>query len=222
MVLIVLATIGALALIVLLLMVLSSGRGGSRDEARVAAKRADTEVQFTLIQPQALSGTSLLRMDIAAFQSRDRGGYSGSGDGPDIRNVLLVDKASGASWKLLPGESRRIGQTHLLPAKPDRTEASDSSISGVQETRREVSSPAYFLIELRRDATERGPVDIVVGTLAGDRRAMVMRNIDGVDEVWMHSPTQIGVVVREGLALYYRLVDVPTLKVALSRKIEIG
>ena len=222
MVLVVLATIGGLALIVLLLMVLSSGRGGSRDEARVAAKRADTEVQFTLIQPQALSGTSLLRMDIAAFQSRDRGGYSGSGDGPDIRNVLLVDKASGASWKLLPGESRRIGKTHLLPAKPDQTEATDNSGSGVQETRREVSPPAYFLIELRRDATERGPVDIVVGTLAGDRRAMVMRNIDGVDEVWMHSPTQIGVVVREGLALYYRLVDVPTLKVVLSRKIEIG
>jgi hypothetical protein len=48
-----------------------------------------------------------------------------------------------------------------------------------------------------------------------------MQGIDGVDTIWMKSATQIGLIVRERLGLYYRIVDVPSLKVVQSKRIEI-
>jgi hypothetical protein len=79
---------------------------------------------------------------------------------------------------------------------------------------------AYYLLVLEQG---RGSdlQQVLVGTLAGGRQGVVMEGIDGVDTVWMQSPTQIGLVVRERLGLYYRIVDIPSLKVVQSRRIVI-
>jgi len=66
-----------------------------------------------------------------------------------------------------------------------------------------------------------GRYEELVGSLAGPAQGFVMQGIDGVDAIWMQSATQIGLLVRERRNLFYRIVDIPSRRVVLSRRITI-
>lgn len=209
--------IGIVGVIALVAMVMSFER--PYQPAKVASDRK-TEIVFTVGTPQDLPGTDLLHLDVSA--SEGRGGsspYSGGRD--DRRNILLLDKATGASRRILPDNMRRIEEARFLPAKaqiPD-DRAADSALIGTAEAD-ERAPAAYYLLEVQQ--AERSELkDVLVGTLSGGRQGFVMRGLDGIDSVWMQSPTRIGLIVRERLGLYFRIVDIPTLKVVQSRRIEV-
>ena len=84
----------------------------------------------------------------------------------------------------------------------------------------EANPAAYYLLEVVREGN-RNAEDVLVGRLADGRQSVVMAGIDGIDLTWMDSPTRIGLIVREKLRLYYRIVDVPSLKMVESRPIGI-
>jgi hypothetical protein len=89
---------------------------------------------------------------------------------------------------------------------------------GGQQERR--PPPAYFALLVAQPA-RHDRFDLLIGALAGGEQHYVMQNLEGVDSVWMQSPTRIGFIVREQLNLYYRIVDIPTLRVVQSRRIAI-
>src|SRR4051812_16196321 len=163
-----LAAAGLLGLVgFILIVVLFVAMGGPRDYQPAKVEGNDRKVTFTGGNPSDLPGTGLTRMDIAA--SAADGAYS-SGRAQDTRNVLLIDRATGASRKLLPDNSRTIDQIYFLPATATpATDASDNPemlVTGSDEKRTAVS-PAYYLLVLRR--AEPDTRDVLVGTLDGGR-----------------------------------------------------
>ena len=180
---------------------------------------AAPEVKLTLSGAEEIHGTNLISINVAV--SNDGGESSPySGGGPDIRNVLLIDRLSGASRKLLPDNDRRIHETHYFSAEPDRV---DSDVNRTASGRDgDPQSPPYEYYALLVKAPKRGgPMDLLVGELRSGKQAWVMRGLDGVDAMWTHSPTQLGFLVRENLILYHRIVDIPTLKVVQSKRIAV-
>jgi len=210
--------LGFLAIIALAVTVLGEDR--PYRPAQVAGEHK--EVVFTLGDPQDLAGTNLMSLDVDA--SAGRGGSSPYSRGEeDRRNILLLDKATGASRRILPDNLRRIRTARFLPAKTSirtGTEAMDDALLGDKATD-EGSPAAYYLLEIDQ-GTGSEARDVLAGTLADGRQGIVMRGIDGIDSVWMQSPTRFGLIVRERLGLFYRIVDIPSLKVVQSRRIEVG
>jgi hypothetical protein len=216
------AVVGAVGILMLAaLFALALGFGHHYEPPRVAGEKK--EAVFTVSAPQPLRGTQLMAMNV----NLSEGGMSSnpySGGRGDQRNVVLIDKTTGASRKLLPDNSRTIDQIHFLPAEAgsarDEPDDPDALLVDTPNEKHRVVPPAYYLLVLRQ-AAEPEARDVLVGTLDGARHGFVMQGIDGVESVWMHSPTQIGIVVRDHLKLYYRIVDIPALKVVLSRPVAI-
>jgi len=211
--------IGILCIIAIAAMVLSFE--GHRDVAKVAGAKQDTV--FAVGTPEELPGTNLLHLPVYASQA-DRvgsGPYSGSRD--DQRNLLLIDKETGASRRILPTNERRIVSAHFLPAKAQAGASNrDDPLAGAATDGAQAKDgpAAYYLLVLDQGGPSQAQ-QILVGALAGGRQGIVMQGIDGVDSIWMKGPTQIGLIVRERLGLYYRIVDIPSLKVVQSRRLEI-
>jgi hypothetical protein len=212
-----LAAVGLLALVAFIgIMVLTSSFGGPAEEAKVAG-RAKEKTVFEIGAPQRIPGTNLVRMDVNVSGGASNP-YGSSGGGPDQRNIVLLDEATGASRRLLPENGRRIDQAHFLPAM--RTEPAGSGDYALAKGEDEGAPPAYYALVLVRPGDSRMK-DVLVGRLGDGRQRLVMEGIDGVDGIWMQSPTRLAMIVREGLRLYLRVVDVPTLKVVASHPIAV-
>ena len=210
-----LGIVGLIAIAIVIIVAAVVSRPREYQPAKVAGN--DRKFTFTVGNPGDLAGTSLTRMDIAASQG-DGNSYS-SRSGQDTRNILLIDRTSGESRKLLQDNSRHISRSHFLTAKGDAGDTDDDVLA--VDGGKPASGPvAYYLLEIDRPS-QQNEEDVLVGRLADRQQAYVMTGIDGVDRLWMRSPTQIGLIVRDHLKLYYRVVDVPTLKVVLSRSIAI-
>jgi hypothetical protein len=186
--------------------------------AKVAGAKHETIL--TIGQPQRLRGTPLLEMNISASDGgMGSGPYSG-GRSDDVRNILIVDSTNGASRRLLPDNAHHIVQSNFYPAKAqpdDESDTGDRTMGAAQESD---APAAYYVIQLRRESDAERE-DVLIGTLATGKQGAAMRGIDGVDRCWMLSPTRMGFLVRQQLRLYYRVVNIPSLKVVQSRPIAI-
>lgn len=203
---------GVVALIVLATVV--SNAFDRHRPAQVAGTKA--EETFTVQSVHALPGTHIIQMEVGT--PAPSGSYSGSGS--DMRNILLLDRRTGASRRILPDNSRRIRQSRFLPARaePGTATADDELLMGGQGGERQPA--AYYLLEVEHQG-DKDLEDLLVGRLADGKQAVVMSAIDGVDLTWMDSPTRLGLIVREKLRLHFRIVDIPSLKVVESRPIAI-
>jgi hypothetical protein len=206
--------LGVIAFIALVAAIMTPG--GNYQPAKVAG----AEEVFSVVQAGEVQGTGLLRLEVT--RSLGGGGsnpYSSGGE-PDVRNIILLDRADGTTRRLLPDNRRTIHNSAFLPAETELRDARESTV--VLEGEKQEGPPAaYYVLTLRRGRGD--PLqDILIGRLADKAQAVAMSGVEGIDSFWMQSPTRIGFVVREKLALYYRVVDTGTLKVVESRRIEIG
>lgn len=181
-----------------------------RPPATVAAAPGD---EFEVSSIGTLKGTPWIVIYIGKADGSDVI-YSGKGGYSRNRNVLLMNRDSGDARPILPDNSRPIADIQFLPAAPSDPRNDNESSSNPPR--------AYYVIQLARKSTEAAPLDLLVGTLATRKQAVIMSGISGVDEMWMMDNNRLALIVRENKALYYRIVDVPNLKLLLSRKIKIG
>ncbi|HEY0312572.1 MAG TPA: hypothetical protein VGC56_08760 [Allosphingosinicella sp.] len=209
---------GILCIIALTVIIIGLDR--PRETAKVADQKNETV--FVVGGPEDLAGTNLMHLPVSASVGRG-GGSMSSGSRDDQRNVLLIDKLSGASRRILPDNAHRIVSEHFLPAKAEVSDKprddGDAALMGKPAPSKTAPIAYYMLVLEQGKGSELQ--QILVGTLAGGRQGVVMEGLDGVDNVWMQGPTQIGLLVRERLGLYYRVVDIPSLKVVQSRRIVI-
>ncbi|HEX5183294.1 MAG TPA: hypothetical protein VFW19_09105 [Allosphingosinicella sp.] len=207
----------ALAFIVLFVKAL--GFDGRGDPSRVAGKKK--EDVFVVNTPVALAGTDLLAMNVNLSEGGLSSGPSyGRGD---ERNILLIDKATGASRRLLADNNRTIEEAHFLPASaspPTDDPGAPSDPPSASDKTQRAAPVAYYAIVLKQ-AEQNDVKDVLVGTINGDRQGVVMRGIDGVETLWMQSPTQLAMIVRDHFKLSYRLIDIPSLKMVQSRPVPI-
>jgi hypothetical protein len=205
--------LGMLAIIFIAIVLFGVQRSYQR-APRIAG--AAPEVTFTLGNVEPLRGTNLVKIDISASEGGGSASYSGRGE--DVRNILLLDKVSGSSRKLLPDNQRRIAQARFFSAEADIVD-SDSELPGTGSGQ-EAPPIAYYTL-LVEAPPSGGSSELIAGMLNSGHQGVVMRGIEGVDSMWMQSPTTIGMLVREKLNLYHRIVDIPTLKVVHSKRVPV-
>ena len=214
------ALVGVAGILAFISLVAMLGRTYGPDQpAKVAGRKA--EETFTVSGVQRLEGTGLMQLEIAA--SEGGGGSYSSGGERDVRNVLLLDRHTGASRKILPDNSRRVIHSLFLPAQADdksQVAGDDLPLPGESDASRAARPRAYYLLRIEQKGS-RDLEDILVGRIADGKQAFVMSGIDGVDATWMDSPTRLGLIVRERLGLYYRIVDMASLKVVENRPIVV-
>ncbi|WP_448663236.1 hypothetical protein ACG3SL_00735 [Sphingomonas sp. CJ20] len=223
-----LAVLGLLAAGAVLFLAVSVTRlagGRTPDPAPVEAKTPGE--QFAVAEVNALAGTPLSEIVIATEASVRRGSggpYSGGQD-TDARNVVLLDKTTGANRKLLADNSRHIAARYYLPAlegpeepiRGDYTVASENPADGGKPV---VPPRAYVVLVV--DALDRKSQDVLIGDLRTGQQAFVLKSIDGLDRLWMQSPTRMGILMRQGKRLQYRAIDLPTLKSVAAQTVDIG
>lgn len=188
--------------------------------AKIEARGAASE-SFAVSDVDALRGTNLTEIVIATARSmgRDGGSYS-KGEPADERNVILLDKASGASRKLLPDNRRQIIERIYLPAATGADAATSDGYEGAGAPDAKKPEPpfAYYLLRVR---AAEGKEDVLVGNLATGRQAYLLTGLDGVDKVWMQSATRVALLMRQGRKLHYRAIEIPELKIVAARPVEI-
>jgi len=218
--------LAAVAVIWLVAMLIGTGRfDRSDDPAPVAVKGQTTP--FSVQDVRDVRGTGLVQLAIGIPGKGGRVSYSSSsGHEFDLRNVILLDKATGVSRRLLADNRRGIVEFVFLPAVAETDGAelpADQYVdAAAEETSGKKLEPpsAYYVLAVQH--VEGKGQDVLVGNIAGARQAFLLKNIDGIDRMWMLTPTRLAMVVREGMAVHYKVIDVPALKLVLARPVEIG
>ncbi|HVJ02751.1 MAG TPA: hypothetical protein VM662_11260 [Sphingomonas sp.] len=219
------AALGLLAAgaVILIAVNILAWHSNARQEPAAVQARAAEEL-FAVAAVNGLEGTGIDEVVIATQASISRGGMeysSGGGGRPDERNVILLDKATGTSRRLLPDNSRKIVDRIYLPALATIESAGEADKYEVMADGERVKPPrAYYL--LRVEAVDGKSEDVLIGDLKTGRQSVVLSGIDGVDRVWMQSPTRVALLMRQGKALHYRAIEIPELKVVAARPVEIG
>lgn len=214
------AIVGALGIIAFSAFVLLiSTLQPQREPAEVVAEASAT--RFVVRDAEPIAGTNLVRITIAVGP---QGSPYSSRRGDDERNILLLDRASGAVRRLLPDNSRRIARSYFLPARAEANPAPAGEVYADRDAAPGSSSPppppAFFaLLVAQPEQDDR--YDLLIGRLGDETQNFTMQGLAGVDGVWMQSPTQMALIVREGLNLFYRIVDIPSRRVVLSRRIAV-
>jgi hypothetical protein len=214
--------LAALAVIFLAITVLGFMSGGPREPARVAGK-APSE-QYSVQDVDGVRGTDLLQIQIGIGE-HGGGSYSGKRS-IDQRNLILLNRLNGESRRLLPDNSRSIERTWLFPAVTESpAEAREAYEPGGEVTQGAKSKAppppfAYYVLAVRQEGGRLE--DVLVGDLATGHQAFVLSGIDGIDRIWMASPTRVAILLREKLRLHYRVIDIPALKVVTARPVDIG
>jgi hypothetical protein len=214
------AIVGALGIIAFSAFVLLiSTLQPHREPAEVVAEASAT--RFVVRDAEPIAGTNLVRITIAVGPE---GSPYSSRRGDDERNILLLDRASGAVRRLLPDNSRRIARSYFLPARAEASPAPAGEVYADRDAAPGSSSPppppAFFaLLVAQPEQDDR--YDLLIGRLGDETQNFTMQGLAGVDGVWMQSPTQMALIVREGLNLFYRIVDIPSRRVVLSRRIAV-
>jgi len=215
----VVGVLGVLAVIFLAVMVAGLGRSERADPAPIDAKAPGD--RFAVAETNTLPGINLIEIVIATEKSIDRNRSSYSSGGPtDERNVILLDKASGANRRLLPDNQRSITYRRYLPARVDAQEQASGEYQLVEaDGKQRPADVAYYAIGIR--SADGKSEDVLLGNLASGRQAMVLKNIDGVDRIWMQSPTRVAFLLRSGRKLMFRAFEAPDLRLVASQPIEI-
>lgn len=216
--------LAAVAVIWLAAMLIGTGRfNRSHDPAPVAVK--GQTAPFSVQDVRDVRGTGLVQLAIGI---PGRAGKVASSSGRydfDHRNLILLDKATGASRKLLPDNNRSIMEFRFLPAVAAVDGAQRRGEEYIEEDPDEadgkrVPPAAYYVLAVAQaDLTKQ---DVLVGNISDGRQAFLLKNLDGIDRMWMLTPTRLALVVREGMAVHYKVIDVPALKLVLARPVEIG
>jgi hypothetical protein len=206
----------AIAIVWLAIALSSSFR--TREPAIVAG--TDEALAVGYVAP--LMGTNLIAIEILAVEGA--GGTkvsSGSYYGRDTRNLLFLERRTGISRRVMPDNASHIAEIDYLPAAAEARSQS-ARTTGAEDIARE-GPPAYYLLTIERELKNGGKTyDLLVGTIATGKQAIVMRGLSGMDQSGMLDASRLGVVVREGQSLFYRVIDIPALKQIESHKIEIG
>jgi hypothetical protein len=213
--------LGVLAFVAVVALMLSfSMFGGRGDLRRLAAKSEAAPLSVQNIQE--VQGTNFLWIELGYGGQGNP--YAVSGRGRELRNAVLLDRMTGTSRRLLTGNDRNIVESWTFPARAESAAAKDdpnteTEIDGAEKKKPQPPS-AYYALAVRQAKGEAQ--DLLVGEIATGRQAFVISGIDGVDRIWMLSPTQVAVLLREKMQLQYRVIDIPTLKTVTSRPVDIG
>ena len=210
----VIGLLGCLAFVAIIVIIMLVQMEGPRRAPATVEASATHEV-FTVENINPVPHTDLMSMEVHPADEQSGGsGYSLRGSGTDRRNIVLLNRVTGASRRILPNNHRHIDEYGFLPGNHgNRDEATEG------EARAKAAATSYYLVIDQPGETHLA--DLMVGSIAGERQAVVLTGIDGVDSVWMPDAGHVAVIVRDKHRLFYRIIDMSNFKVTASHPIAI-
>ena len=167
---------------------------------------------LAVLQQRGLDGTPLVALFVGYREEESQGtSLFRTTNQPGVRDLILLDTATGASRRLLPSDDRRIMQAQFLATGADTAKARKSD-----EPRPAVW---YALTVQPNDAAEDDPVDLVVGRLEDGAQATVMTSLTRVISLSSRDGRTVAALVRIGDRLFYRLIDMEALAVTASSEV---
>ena len=211
-----LAALGSIAIGVWLLMTDHPVEDvGTAIQRTVAPKPPPPTPAPVVLQILPLPGTDITALLVGpGDEERGTGSYFSEPEGASVRNLLLLDTATGESRQLLPDDDRRIVQHRFLPAAAEPKRRPKAADTGSTE-------PAAYYALVTAGADDDAPVDLIVGRLDDARQATVLTGLDRVLSVWNRDETTLAALVRQDDRLSYRLIDMETLTVTSSTEVPI-
>jgi hypothetical protein len=210
----VIGLLGCLAFVAIIVIIMLFQMEGPR-RAPATVEATGTHEVFTVENINPVPHTDLMSMEVHPSDERaDGSGYSVRGSSSDQRNIVLLNTVTGASRRILPDNHRHIDEYGFLPGKHGNR---DEATGGDAEAKAAVTS-YYLVID---QPGEAHLADLMVGSIAGERQAVVLTGIDGVDSVWMPDAGHVAVIVRDKHRLFYRIIDMSNFKVTASHPIAI-
>ena len=207
--------LGCLAVITIVVM-LSTISFGRHEPATVQA--AATKQVFAIGNIGKVQHSNLITIEVRATEEGSDSYASGSlrGRNDDLRNILLLDTSTGQSRRLLPDNSRRIGDFRLLPNDPDH----DDVLPDMGADKTGKAPPCCYYLVLDR-ADNSGLKDVILGVIGTGKQAMALQAVDGVDSISMPDNTHVALIVRQQRRLSYRVIDLADFKVTANHPIAI-
>lgn len=208
-----LGLLGCLAFVAIMVIIMLVEMNSPR-RAPAAVEAAATHEVFTVENINPVPHTDLISMEVhPSDEQSGASGYSVRGSGTDRRNIVLLNTVTGASRRILPDNHRHIDEYGFLPG--DHGNRDEVTVGDP------ASKPAtsYYLVIAQPGDTHL--VDLMVGSIAGERQALVLNGIDGVDSVWMPDAGHVAIIVRDKRRLFYRMIDMSNFKVTASHSIAI-
>lgn len=200
------------------------------NRAQPQLKTAKNTEAYRVEDMKAVRGTEWLAIEIGTTDGSSAGFSSGTRHAADQRNLVLLDRRSGDSRRILMDNSRHIDRTAFFPAsstddaEADTGDDDTSVVDAVANTPTDKRPPpppfAYYLLAVKQ--AHGDGQDLLIGTLATGQQTFVMKGVDRIERMWMLTPTRLALILSERGTLFYRVVDIPALKVVTSRQIEIG
>lgn len=214
------AALGVAAAVALIwLVVMINGSFRPREVAKVDAAAPPGKI-YAIGDVSELRGTGKIAVEINLVNEDSGSDYSKikGGDYGDQRNLVLIDRESGESIRLLPNNDREIIVSEYFTAQAGSGQAGGN---GDDDSAGEAPL-IYYALVLTDPNVENGKHDIMVGTLATGNQALVQTGLDGIDDMRMLDSRRLAVIVREKQTLYYRVIDISELKLLQSSKVNIG
>ena len=206
--------LGCLAFVAIIAIIMIFEMEGPR-RPPATVEGAGTHEVFTVENINPVPHTDLISMEVHPADERaDGSGYSVRGSSSDRRNIVLLNTVTGASRRILPDNRRHVDEYGFLPRDHGNR---DEATGGEAKAKAAVTS--YYLVIDQPGETHLA--DLMLGSIAGERQAVVLTGIDGVDSVWMPDAGHVAVIVRDKHRLFYRIIDMSNFKITASHAIAI-
>ncbi len=203
-----------------------------RAEPVVAVQADGKPIAFQLGGIQRLPGTPYRAVQVHEERGEDIGSYS-KGYDRDIRNVLLLEEATGKSLRLLPTHDQEIETVSFwskfgpvdganVDAESAAMKAAEAAVAGIETPAQNTKATAvYYIIFVQNPKNGKARQDIIIGDIATQDHNVVLNGLSDVEQYWSIGPDKLAVLARKDGALFYFIIDMANRKVILTQKVEI-
>jgi len=216
----------AAAIIFLAVTILSVSTRQRPAEEVKAQKGTET---FRVESVESVQGQDLFAIIVAAA-NQDGGSISYTKSTRSIhqRNIILMNRSTGATRRIFPNNQHRMLGYRFLPSGEGATNFDDTSVTVVDhdsDYRSQKNAVALFYAVQISDVNEHDGLpptrSLLIGTIATAKQGIVLSGVDGIEQMWMAKPNQLGLLVREKMRLIYHIIDIPTLKIVATRPVDV-
>ncbi len=180
---------------------LATAACGARDNREVPIGKAG-EAELSISATETIEGTGLLRATIAP-RSSDRSLGSGSLNYSTdrVRNIIIINAASGANRQLLPDNGRTIVDALWLPDQ--------AGFANVIRRADAFDAPVANYVLSVRQAGESRLIDVMVGAVAEGQAKPVVTDAQELYSATALGEGRVALLLAKGGRAMHVLVDMP-------------
>lgn len=236
---------GVISVIFIAIAIMNVGGSNRNDAAPLAVEEGQREYRMGDVIDLRGNDLSAITITSGADNYRGSGSFQSRSSGVTIHNIILFNRETAESRRILPSNDGQIVSGVFLPDQQSGhplaigNEMADAAnvaeavadaameaagletVSEREEYRRKLPLKFYIAI-IANQKGEQIRKNLLIGRLNDGRQANLMEGIESVERFWILSPTELGLIVQEKGQIFHRVINFETLKTTRSTKIEVN